>query len=375
MSTHAPLAPSSAFRVVACPGSADVEAMYPDEETIDNRQGDAVHWAGAQLLNNEMIALGQVADNGEVLNVEMVEAAEAYAGHIVKRDGDYWGWCNPSIEHTITVTPIHPDNWGTPDYFMYNHEDNHLFVDDLKYGHGFVSEVRNWQLVNYAALAACELGRYHDDSLLVTMTIHQPRCYHRRGHVRSWTATLGELRQPIAELSAAFMFARSEEPPCMARDPDACRDCKGRHGCEALAMVTGPGVDLAYSTAPLKMSPAAMKREYQRLAQAEKFIAARRKGIEQSLLSAIQRGGIVPGFRIAHGAGRRVWRDDAMQNDVVGVAKAFNANIEKPSLITPLQAIKAGVPEDVIKLYSHTPGGAAELVEDDETAAANIFSK
>lgn len=373
MNTHAPLAPSSAARIVACPGSAAVEARYPDEDTIDKRQGTAAHWAGSQLLLGHQVAVGQVAENGEVLNVEMVEAAEMYAEHIIKRDGFAVDF--RFVEMQLLAGPIHIDNYGTPDYWAYQGDRHHLFVDDFKFGRGFVSEIRNYQLIDYAALAAAELGCFDDDSLNVTMTIHQPRNYHRRGPVRSWTTTLGALREPIHEMRTAFQLAMRPDAPVMARDPEACKDCKGRHECEAAIMAEGPAIDLAYSSVPLVMSPAALSKELRRLKQAEKVIKLRREGIEQSILSTIQRGGIVPYFVISHKKGRTVWKDEAV-TDMLDIAQAYNVTISTPKLaLTPLQAIKAGIPEEVVQAYSHAPGGAAELVEDDGTAAANIFNK
>jgi len=371
MSAHAPLPPSSAHRIVACPGSRAVESRYPDEDSIDTQQSEAVHWVGAENLRGIRPQVGDVAPNGVVLNVEMIEAADMYADHIIRRDIifgiDHW------IEESLPPGPIHPQNYGTPDYWSYSPHTHHLHVDDLKYGHGFVSEIRNYQLINYAALAAAELGYYHDDSLRVTMTIHQPRNYHRRGPTRSWTTTLGALRQPIAEMSLAYRMAMEPDASVMARDPDACRDCKGRHECEAAIMAEGPAIDLAYSSTPLVMSPAALRKELRRLKGAEKMIKLRRDGIEQNLMSTIQRGGIVPYFGIAHKAGRTVWKDEAV-GDMLDIAAAYGVKIAAPKLsMTPLQAIKAGIPEDVVKAYSHAPPGAAELVEDDGTAAAHVF--
>lgn len=350
-----------------------MEAMFPQEETIDTRQGHAAHWAGAQLLKGYAVKVGDVADNGELLNVEMLDAAQGYADHIGRRDAGKVGW--RFIEEQLRNEAINPQNYGTPDYWAYDDAREHIFVDDFKFGHGFVSEIRNYQLINYVALAAAEIGLEADDSLNVTMTIHQPRNYHWRGPVRSWSCTLGDLRYPILELSAAFTMAMADDAPTIARDPEACRNCSARLHCEANLMASGPAIDLAYRSTPLRLSNAAMRKEYRDLVAAEKMIKARREGIEQSITSTIQRGGIVPGFSLIHKKGRPTWRDDAASQGLIDVAQAMNVKIEKPGLITPLQAVKAGLPEDVVKLYSHTPGGAAELVEDDGTTAANIFSK
>jgi len=354
----------------------NVEARYPDEDSIDAQQGEAVHWVGSEKLHGIHPQVGDVAPNGVVLNVEMIEAADAYADHIIRRDHAAWmDGANYWIEGTFTEGPLHPENYGTPDYTMYDHRTHHLFVDDEKYGRGFVSEIGNYQVINYVAIVAHALGCYHDDSLKVTMTIHQPRNYHRRGPTRSWTTTLGELRHPISELSLAYRMGDDPDAPVTARDPDACRDCKGRHECEAAIMAEGHAIDLAYSSAPLVMSPAALRAELRRLRDAEKMIKLRRDGIEQNLMSTLQRGGIVPYFSIGHKKGRTVWKDDAVK-DMQDIASAYNVTISTPQLsMTPLQAIKAGIPEDVVKAYSHAPGGAAELVEDDGTAAAQIFNK
>ena len=376
MTSHAPLPPSSAHRIVACPGSREVESRYPDEDSIDTQQGEAAHWAGSEMLQGIRPQVGDVAPNGVILNVEMIEAADMYSDHIIERDHCAWmNGCDYGVETPLRPGPVHPCNYGTPDYWMYDDRDRHLFVDDFKFGHGFVSEIRNYQLINYAALAAAELGVYHDDSLRVTMTIHQPRNYHRRGSTRSWTTTMGALRQPIAELSLAYRMAMEPDAPVMARDPEACRNCKGRHECEAAIMAEGAAIDLAYSSAPLVMSPAALSKELRRLKDAEKVIKLRREGVEQSVMSTIHRGGIVPYFGIAHKKGRTVWKDDAV-GDMLDIAAAFGITIAAPKLsMTPLQAIKAGIPEDVVNAFSHAPGGAAELVEDDGTAAAQIFNK
>jgi len=371
MSTHARYAPSSAHRTVACPGSVDVEMRYPDEPTIDKLEGEATHWAAAERLQGVVLQVGDVAPNGVILNVEMNDAAEMYAEHIIKRDIIFG--IDPHVETPLPAGPVHPENYGTPDFWSYNWHSNHLHVDDLKYGHGFVSENRNYQLINYVALAAYAINSYHDDSLKVTMTIHQARNYHRRGPTRSWTTTLGELRRPIAELAMAYRLADGPDAPVMARDPDACRDCKGRHECEAAIMAEGPAIDLAYSSAPLVMSPQALSKEYRRLIAAEKMIKLRREGIEQHVMSTIERGGIVPCFSIERKKGRTVWLD-GVSKDMIGIGEAYGVTVGgEPKLITPLQAIKAGIPEEVVKAYSYAQSGAVELVEDDGSAAARVF--
>lgn len=365
---HAPLAPSSASRLVMCAGSRAMAEAYPQEDTIEKRQGHATHWAAKELLTGQQVALGQVADNGVTLTDEMIEVADIYTAHIFMRPVGVG-----HVEEHISTGPLHPANYGTPDHWVYDPNDHHLYVDDLKNGHRYVDVVGNWQLINYVALIAFLLGFYGDDRLKVTMTIAQPRAFHRRGPIRSVTVTLGELRGAFAVLQTAFFAAMQPNAPVVAANPGECLDCPGRHVCEAATAAAYVGVDMAYDSTPLIMSPAALSKEYRLLVRAEKMITARREGIRQAVLSSIQRGVSVPFFMIDHKSGRTVFRDEAKEQGILEVAQVYGVKVTKDAMITPTQAIKAGIPADVIKMYSHAPSGAAELVEDDGTFAANIF--
>ncbi len=353
--------------MVVCAGSRALEAAYPGDATQDSIEGDAAHWAMAELLHGRDIDVGLVAANGVTLNVEMVEAAEMAAEHIKARPcgvGD--------IEVSIPEGPLHPLNYGTPDHGVVNLM-GHIFVDDFKYGRGLISEFRNWQLINYVALIAHKRGLLQFPNLQVTMTIIQPRCYHRRGPIRSVTTTLGEMASQFDELRAAFNAAMHPNAQVIASDPDQCRNCSGRHVCEASLQAAQLAVPVAYESTPLVLSPAALSKELRILRRAEKQIKLRREGIEEATLAELRRGKPVPYFRVEHTAGRKVFREDAKETGLLDVAAAYNVTLTKDALITPLQAIKAGMPKEVIELYSHNPGGAAELVEDDGTFAANIF--
>lgn len=364
---HAPLPPSSAARLIVCPGSRALCEAYPQEPTIESMEGDAAHWAAAELLRGEDVALGQVAANGVTLSDEMIDHASTYANHIKARSVGVG-----QVEQLCGSGALHPLNYGTPDHWEYDADSLHLYVDDFKYGHRYVSETRNWQLMNYAALIAHERGLYGDDRLKITMTIAQPRAYHRRGPIRSVTVTLGELRKPLSQLSLAFRNAMLPDARVNASDPEQCRDCSARTVCEAAIAAAYDGVDMSAESTPLVMSPAALSKEYRLLRRAEDRVKARREGIEQAILSSLKRGASVPFFGIEHSVGRRVWTPDADANGLRDFMLTYGIPVLN-KYVTPLQAIAKGMPEEVVMLYSHAPPGAAGLVEDDGTLAENIF--
>lgn len=366
---HAPLAPSSAARIVACPGSRKMCELYPEEDTIAAAEGTASHWAAAQILNRQPVAVGQVADNGVTLNEEMIEGAEMYAEHILSRQvANSW---QRRVEFTLNADKDMLDNWGTPDYFELSPD--HLYLDDYKFGRKYVEVYKNWQLIDYAWLIAKQFDLMRNGDIKVTMTIHQPRNYHRDGPTRVWNTTIRELWSLFGQLRDAFAIARRDDAPVIATDPSICEDCSARHACEAATAAGWNAVGKAYASAPLNMSNAAAGRELQALIRAEKQLKARITGLEAQILGSIKRGQSVPFWKVAHSAGRTVWLKPV--EEIVALGDMLGVDVTKPekSIVTPKQAIAKGLPAELVAAYSHAPNGAAELVADDGREAALIF--
>ena len=343
-----------------------MEARYPQEDTIDTMEGEAAHWAAAEGLRFQPIGEGQVAPNGVTLTAEMVEAAELYSDHIIVREAGEVG----SVEKQVVADPHFPENYGTPDHLKYRLR--HLFIDDFKFGHGFVDVMWNWQLINYTWLALKQADMLRDLDAKVTMTIVQPRNYHRDGPIRSQTVTVRELLPKFGQMNERYRMALRDDAPCFATDPDVCKHCSARHHCEAAAMAGWNAVPLAYASTPLIMSPAAVGLELRTLWRAQKQLAARVSGLEEHATALAAKGASVPGTRVEFGSGRTVFRNKV---DAIAVADAMGVDIRKADTLTPLQAIKKGLPAEVVDMLTDTPRGAAKLVTDDGTIAARIFKQ
>ena len=250
-----------------------------------------------------------------------------------------------------------------------------LYVDDLKYGHRWVNVVWNDQLINYAALILRKLGLFGDDRVRIVFTLVLPRCYTGRGPVQTWSATLGEIKTSLNELSAAFRAADDPNAPCDASDVEACYDCKARFDCQAFQQSTTIAIGVTSQPIPLALSPEAMVKHLRVLRDAEQRIKSMREGMEQNISYTIRRQRAVPYFALETKQGREVFADDAPERGLVEACAAFGVDVVKDrNYITPKQAIKAGVPEQVVKLYSRKNSGALVLVEDDGSEAARIFN-
>lgn len=376
MSEHARCAPSSADRIELCHGSVQMQERYPQEETEESREGDAVHWAGATLLSEMRGALtdesfhgvGTVAPNGVVLNNEMLTTANLWVTRVTDRGRI------GHVEETIREWALHPDNWGTPDHWDFDDPALTLYVDDLKNGHRYVEVKRNRQLANYAAQILNKLGLFFRDDIKVRFRIVQPNAFHRDGDTHEWWTTSGELRAIWHSLSAAFAAAVGPAPLCTP-SLSACRDCKARWDCEAALEVVGIAKGIARQSIPLQMSAAHMARELRLLEEAEGFIKSMREGMQDRVMFVIRRQQAMPHFAIDRSPGRRVWNDDAVGNGIIDICKAYGVQAGRTEVgITPLQAIAAGVPDEVVKQFSRVNSGKLVLVEDDGSKAAAIFN-
>lgn len=121
---------------------------------------------------------------------------------------------------------VHEDNWGTCDAYLIDMLNRIVYVWDYKYGHGYVSEVDNWQLIDYAAgvIESHGLEGPYD----VVMTIYQPRYYGPEGQLRTHRMDAATHRQRVHTL---HMAAKLVSPNAAAVTGPECFHCSGRAAC------------------------------------------------------------------------------------------------------------------------------------------------
>lgn len=213
---HATLAPSSAHRWMACPGSIAMEQPFPNTSSSYAAQGTAAHeLAGWCLANDEQpedhlgLWIDTQAEYGNIfvdltddegphpenrywpIDDDMVEAVTVYTDFVrslLKESKD----AELDVEQRLDMTHLHPDIFGTGDATVYIESERHLHVCDYKHGKGVaVDAENNPQLLLYGAGAAM---RFHNRPLeKVTLHIIQPRAPHPKGRVRSCPLDLFDL--------------------------------------------------------------------------------------------------------------------------------------------------------------------------------------
>lgn len=333
------LRPSSAARTVQCPASVPLGALYLNPTGVAAEEGTLAHTVA------EAVVLGKPEPDGAT--DEMREGAAMWLG-VAGTSGHF--------EKFGMAPQIHPENGGTPDHWQLRTDTSTLHIDDYKFGHGYVEVFRNWQLLNYAAIAEHAMGGLPE---WVEFTIVQPRSFHKDGPVRKWRIESAKLPVYFDQLRTAFLAALAPNPRAYV-GPE-CKYCTARHACNELAKVTYDACDRAGEGLPLDLPPDAVGRELQLLRREMKRMEARETGLAQHAESLIRAGTRVPGFDLEATAGRERWvKSDA---EVRALGDMMGVTLTKPTIITPKQAIKAGIAAEVVRAYSETPKGELKLTE------------
>lgn len=360
---HAPLAPSSAARWHQCGRSPSLETAYPeDEESEAAREGTAAHWHLAERLQGREHPVGAIAENGVPVSREMMDHVEP----LIEAVHQACPGVEVHVEQRLHMTAVHPDNWGTCDIYLVDQAASMIHVWDFKYGHGYVDHERNWQMIDYAQ-GVIEAHGLAPGAFSVSMTVYQPRCFHRGPPLRTWTISGEEHARYVNEL---HMAAKLVSPNAAAVTGPECKNCRGRVVCEANQRMAGYVADIAMRTVDTPLDPAAMGAEYDMLVTAHERLKARITGLEE----AIKANPTGTGWITEQGFGREKWSVPA--EEVIALGDMMGVDVRKPlEAITPPQARKKGLDVEVSKAYTIIPKGEVKLVRQSSSAAARAFSE
>lgn len=237
---HATLSPSGAERWSTCPASVQLESGYPDTSSDYADEGTAAHAVAEMALREGKDAMAYKGRRipmraGKTVEVtaDMATEVQKYVDYV----RDVSAGHELLLEQRLDISRWVPEAFGTSDAVILRTDDE-LHVCDLKFGRGVkVDAEENKQMILYA-LGALDQFSVVLDFEHVRMTIHQPRL----NHVSEWAITVDELRERGAKLKEAaeraYLYVDSETSPVpsdYAPSEKACRFCKARGACPALA--------------------------------------------------------------------------------------------------------------------------------------------
>lgn len=365
MTAHAPFAPSSLARLMACAGSYELVRAYPEEEEGQAaKEGTAAHWVAERLLTDgELVPVGTIAPNGIEVTAEMTEGAELYV-RTVRSLVPVGGM----VEQRIP-TGLHADCWGTPDFAGID-ADYVIHVVDYKFGHRYVDEFENWQLIAYAWGVIGANGAADQPSAPVSLTVVQPRCFDRRGPVRTWRLTVGELRGYAAR-AADRLAAISDGTLRDCTTGSHCYMCPARRGCQALQQAGYLACDIVGQPEPLDLPPDALGVELAYLQRAAELLKQRIEGLEEQAAATLQKGTPVPGWHLERNPGRERWKAGAQ---VAELGQLYGVELTRTEPITPTQARKKLPDASLLDPLTERPT-VTTLEQDDMRQVGRIFQQ
>jgi len=387
------LRPSGMSRVVYCAGSFGLAGLYPQPDGPEQREGTAAHFYVTEGLEGRDVKVGDVAPNGHPIDQPMVTNGQLYLDDVravLRTYGVFSGAEAAGFLHERRIAfrietmvfahqTIHPDNEGTPDTYLLDVPGKRLIVWDYKYGHRYVDAYMNWQLINYVAAIFESYGITREEAFGFTISLRviQPRNYHAAGPVREWVVSGAVIWTYFDTLRAAAYAAKVPGAPTSTGE--WCRDCEGRHACEAFMRIAARAMDTAGESVPIDLPLPAVGLELSRLHRAADIIKARIDGLEAIALDAIAKGHAVPGWKKGFVDSKERFRDDA---SALAFGDLMGADFRKADTITPNQArqklVALGFDKDtaaaLIEPYAFKPTGASRLTPAGPNDAAKAFT-
>lgn len=326
---HSKFSASSSHRWITCPGSMVLESTQPDDASMFAEEGTAAHTMGSWCLANGKNAneypdatITTEAGNTFNANEDMREHVQTYIDTVKTYGGEL-----------LVEQRVHYHNWlgckkeeafGTSDAVIM--DGDLITIVDLKFGMGVrVFAEENPQLMLYALGALYEFEMLGDFKR-ARMVISQPRL----GHHDEWECDVAELHAFAAQAKAAVAEVQSagklEALALYSKlhvNEDACRFCKAKATCPALAAEVIGLVGATTAATPddfEQLTPGEIDAVFTVSKDNEQWLGAAmtkvdlvegwckavRAEVERRLLA----GDEVPGFKLVEGKrGNRAWSD------------------------------------------------------------------
>lgn len=356
---------SALDRVMNCLGSvalADaVKVEYVQSDYA--REGDAAHWVAQRFAEESMdpAKVPATAPNGVPITAEMIEHAQAYASRIPKLEsGPDMLWVEGRVDWqalpNVKIGCRVDASWI---------DDGALHVRDYKFGWRVVEPDNNWQLIAGAMGVMRVLAKETTERLpqRIILSIDQPRPYHPAGTLRSWEISFDEL----VTLYQQIIRQLERLPSDALATGDHCGTCgAGEAGvCPAFLRATHNAIDVAMTGGAIDVPLPVVARELATLDRAAAILKQRQEWLEAQAVAALKSDPqSLPGYALETQYGHTTWTIDA-----AALKQLTNADVEQPAkLITPAEAKRRGVSEEVIKANTKRPVTGQKLVRRDPDA-------
>lgn len=254
------------------------------------------------------------------------------------------------IEHKLQVPAIHPEAGGVLDAGFYTKHS--VDVIDYKTGWGEVEAIENYQLIAYAKGL---IDNFAPETQMVGLYIIQPKS--RKSFVKKWFITRGELEVYIKKLRKAAALSDDSNPP--VKTGGHCINCDHKSICPAISKT----LDILGDICETRFEDCEDYSIAMRIKQLKYLRKLAEKSLileEEKAINDLNNGKSLPGLQLGRSKGQTTWRN---QEEALKLLKVFGKLDESKSLITPKQAVAAGIPQSMVDKLSETSDGKTKLIE------------
>lgn len=348
-------------RFMVCNGSrlmGKVAAFEPDTTVTD--EGNAAHWLIEQVFRGHFSAeelIDRKAPNGVYISHEMVEHTTEYWSDLrVAKAAGFFADVEVDTSYSNSGWEIR----GRADGIIVF--DKELIVPDFKYGWKIVEPQNNWTLISHAIGFLSRNSHTLQTVKTIRFKIYQPRAYHPDGHVREWLISVEELLNYWEQLQTALSNPSDE---CVTSEQ--CYKCPSFAKCKSGIIATMNAIDVAYKKHESEPDNESLQYILDETKRAAEILNQSIDAYEELALHRLKMGQRIPNYSIQSGKGQARWKEGITAELVQMLT---GVDVTKKTIVTPAQAKKAGLSEEIVTSLTDRPNTGFKLVRMDESKKA-----
>lgn len=323
-------------RLMHCIGSYYMPASLPPDIDKDARdEGNAAHATAKMLFNGQHVEPGMKVYGTFILTDDMLDHVKSYIGNLDCGDVEI----ETSFEgHGFRIN-------GRADHIKYRPELSLLTIDELKYGFRLIEPENNWTLIAHA-LGWCIRNNVAPNT--ISFRVHQPRPYHPDGFLREHRITYVELMDLYTRISQRLGAPTDE----LTTDPDVCRKCRALPKCSAARKASMNAIDVMTAAYVDDLPNDMLAYEYELLLRASDTIGNRLNALKELMSHKIGNGDVIENYDLEPRYAHRKWNTGLTAS---ALKVLTGIDLAKDGIVTPAEAERRGVPEEVVAAFTNRP--------------------